>query len=136
MVSRPQGYITWSSDNGKTWTKPAPFMKMVAPNLTVLKNGTLLCVFGDGDLRAIFSTDGGKTWIAPDAKRGFKVARGVHGYAADVELPDGSVYITYQHSAVVTAQQVRDAGMMAIRLRVRPDHAGIELLPPVVAAGK
>ena len=54
MVSREMGNIIWSADHGKTWTPPVHFMHMMAPNLTVLKDGTLVCVYGDGSLRAIF----------------------------------------------------------------------------------
>jgi hypothetical protein len=80
---------------------------------------------------ATFSTDGGKTWIAPDPKQGFLVDADAYGYGADVVLPDGSVYVAYQHTAIVTVQQVKDSGMLAIRLRVRPDHSANDLLPPV-----
>ena len=76
MISRPEQDIVWSSDNGKTWTEPVTFgMRMFAPTLLVMADGTLLCHFGSycpghSGLRAIFSTDGGHTWLAPAKDHG------------------------------------------------------------------
>ena len=72
MITRPEGDITWSSDGGRTWTKPVTFgMRMFEPGLLVLRDGTLLCLhgsYGAGGFRAIFSADGGQTWVAPASK--------------------------------------------------------------------
>lgn len=69
MISRPEGDIAWSSDGGRTWTKPVTFgMRMFEPGLLMLRDGTLLCLhgsYGGGGFRAIFSGDGGKTWRRP-----------------------------------------------------------------------
>ncbi len=47
MMARPEGDIWWSSDRGKTWTPPITFgMRMFAPSLYVLKDGTLVCLHG------------------------------------------------------------------------------------------
>src|SRR4051812_47136307 len=62
MMARPEGDICWSSDRGRTWTTPVTFgMRIFAPSLQVLNDGTLLCLHGsyapgNGGLRAIFST--------------------------------------------------------------------------------
>jgi photosystem II stability/assembly factor-like uncharacterized protein len=83
MMARPEGDICWSDDNGKTWTKPVSFgMRMYEPGLITLKDGTLLCLhgsYGAGGLRAIFSTDGGETWVAPASNYGFAVDTSVYG---------------------------------------------------------
>ena len=68
MMARPEGDICWSHDRGRTWTAPVTFgMRMFAPSLYVLWDGTLLCLhgsYGRGGLRVIFSRGGGHTWSA------------------------------------------------------------------------
>ena len=65
LMARPEGDISWSADQGRTWTAPTTFgMRMFAPSLYVLRDGTLVCLHGSyapghGGLRLIFSTDGG-----------------------------------------------------------------------------
>ena len=84
MITRPEGDITWSSDGGRTWTKPMTFgMRMFEPGLLMLRDGTLLCLhgsYGAGGFRAIFSGDGGQTWMAPARNHGFAVDPSVYGY--------------------------------------------------------
>ncbi len=52
-------------------TSPVTFgMRLFAPSLYVLRDGTLVCLHGSyapgfPGLRVIFSTDGGQTWIIP-----------------------------------------------------------------------
>ena len=97
----------------------------------MLQDGILLWLYGARCLRATFSTDGGKTWIAPDPKHGFLVDADAYGYGTGVLLPDGSVYIAYQRSGIATAEQVNASSLLAIRLLVRLDHSGFYLLPPL-----
>jgi sialidase-1 len=133
MMSRPEGDIRWSGDGGHTWTAPAAFgMKMYAPTLYVLRDGTLVCLHGSwhGGLRVIFSTDGGQTWIAPAKDHGFLVDGDAYGYGAGALLPDGSIYLIYQKTASVRPADVKTNSLLALRLRVRADHSGIDLLPP------
>jgi len=107
-------------------------MRMFEPSLLVLPDGTLLCLhgsYGGGGQRAIFSTDGGQTWIAPDAKYGFAVDPSVYGYGRGTLLPDGSVLMAYIHTGGHATQDARTEAIWSIRLRVRPDHSGIDLLP-------
>ncbi|MCD4728920.1 MAG: glycoside hydrolase [Pirellulales bacterium] len=122
-----------STDGGRTWTKPESFgMRMFEPRLIVLRDGTLLCLhgsYGAGGFRAIFSTDGGRTWIAPARDHGFAVDARVYGYGNGVELPDGSVLAVYIHTGGHKPRDARRGALFAIRLRVRPDHSGIDLLP-------
>jgi sialidase-1 len=133
MVARPQGDLWWSSDGGRTWTAPETFgMKMYAPTLYVLRDGTLVCLHGSwqGGLRVIFSTDGGQTWIAPAKDHGFLVDGDAYGYAAGVVMPDDSLYIIYQHTGSHHTEDAKTNSLLSLRLRVRADHSGIDLLPP------
>lgn len=133
MIARPEGDITWSSDGGRTWTKPVTFgMRMFEPGLSVLRDGTLLCLhgsYGAGGFRAIFSTDGGQTWVAPARNHGFAVDPSVYGYGRGVELSDGSVLAVYIHTGGHRTKDAQTEALWAIRLRVRPDHTGVDLLP-------
>lgn len=132
MMARPEGDIAWSSDRGRTWTQPVTFgMRMFAPSLYVLRDGTLLCLhgsYGAGGLRVIFSTDGGATWMAPAPKHGFLVDNS-YGYGKAMELPDGSLFITHLATGGHRTTDAQQNAIRCIRLRVRADHSGIELLP-------
>ena len=58
-------YISWSSDLGKTWTKPVPtqpHLMNIWPTLAVLDNGVLACAYGRPGFYVAFSTDSGRTW--------------------------------------------------------------------------
>ena len=132
MMARPEGDISWSRDHGRTWTAPVTFgMRMFAPSLYVLRDGTLVCLhgsYGKGGLRVIFSTDGGETWIAPAKGHGFLVDTS-YGYGKAMELPDGSLFITYIATGGHRTEDAKTNGIRCIRLRVRADHSGIDLLP-------
>ena len=133
MMTRPEGDTTWSEDGGKTWTEPVTFgMRMFDPNLITLRDGTLLCLhgsYGAGGVRAIFSRDGGKTWIAPAADHGFIVDDSTYGCVRGIELPDGSVLAVYINTGGHAVRDAQTERIWCIRLRVRPDHSGIDLLP-------
>lgn len=134
MIGRPEGDICWSSDAGRTWTEPVTFgMRMYAPTLFVLRDGTLVCLHGSyapgaGGLRVIFSRDSGLTWIAPASSHGFLVDR-TYGYGKAIELPDGSVYATYLSTGGHRTEDARTNAIWAIRFRIKKDYSGIELLP-------
>ena len=83
---------------------------------------------GKGGLRVIFSTDGGETWIAPAKGHGFLVDNS-YGYGKAMELPDGSLFITYIATGGHRTEDAKTNGIRCIRLRVRADHSGIDLLP-------
>jgi photosystem II stability/assembly factor-like uncharacterized protein len=133
MVARPEGDIAWSDDGGLTWTPPVTFgMRMFEPGLLVLRDGTLLCLhgsYGAGGFRAIFSGDGGRTWVAPSPKHGFAVDASVYGYSKGIELPDGSIFAVYIHTGGHRTKDAQTEAIWAIRLRVRTDLSGIDLLP-------
>jgi sialidase-1 len=134
MLARAEGDIAWSDDHGHTWTPPVTFgMRMYAPSLYVLRDGTLVCLHGSyapghGGLRVIFSTDGGETWTAPAKDHGFLVDN-AYGYGKAMELPDGSLFITYLATGGHRTEDAQQNAIRCIRLRVRPDHSGIDLLP-------
>ncbi len=132
MMARPEGDICWSRDQGRTWTEPVSFgMRLLAPSLYVMRDGTLVCLHGSyvkGALRVIFSTDGGHTWIAPAKDYGFLVARG-YGYGKAMILPDGSLFITDQSAAGHSTKDAQNMSIRGLRLRIRDDHSGIDLLP-------
>jgi len=133
IIARPEGDIARSSDGGRTWTEPTPFgIRLFEPRLIALSDGTLLCLhgsYGGGGLRAMFSTDGGETWIVPNEKHGFAVDPSVYGYGQAVELADGSVWAAYIHTGGHRTEDARTEALWSIRLRVRSDHSGIDLLP-------
>jgi hypothetical protein len=134
MMARPEGDICWSTDHGRTWTTPQTFgMRMFAPGLYVLRDNTLVCLHGSyapghGGLRVIFSTDGGLSWIAPAKDHGFLVDNS-YGYGKAMELDDGSLFVVYLATGGHAAEDARNNAIRAIRLRIRPDHSGIDLLP-------
>ena len=136
MITRPEGDITWSSDGGHTWTEPVTFgMRMFEPGFLVLRDGTLLCLhgsYGAGGFRAIFSADGGQTWVAPANTHGFAVDPSVYGYGTGIEMPDGSVLAVYIHTGGHATKDAQTETLWAIRLRVRPDRSGLDLLPGAV----
>jgi photosystem II stability/assembly factor-like uncharacterized protein len=134
LIARPEGDISWSGDQGRTWTAPVTFgMRMFAPSLYVLLDGTLVCLHGSyapghGGLRLIFSTDGGHTWSAPAKDHGFLVDN-CYGYGKATELPDGSLLVADQGTGGHTTADARGMSLRCLRVRVRPDHSGIDLLP-------
>ena len=107
--------------------------RMFAPSLTVLRDGTLVCLHGSyapghPGLRIIFSRDGGETWIAPANDHGFRVDH-AYGYGKPMELPDGSLFITYLATGGHRTEDAQQNAVRCIRLRVRADYSGIDLLP-------
>jgi hypothetical protein len=134
MMARPEGDICWSRDQGCTWTAPVSFgMRILAPSLCVLRDGTLVCLHGSyasgyGGLRLIFSTDGGHTWIAPAKDHGFLVDN-CYGYGKATELPDGSLFVTDQGTGGHSTQDAKNMSLRCLRVRIRPDHSGVDLLP-------
>lgn len=106
---------------------------LFAPSLYVLCDGTLVCLHGSyapghGGLRVIFSTDGGHTWIALAKDHSFLVDN-AYGYGKAMEQPDGSLFITCLSSSGHRTQDAQSNSIRCIRLRIRPDHSGVELLP-------
>ena len=132
MMARPEGDIAWSEDGGRTWSQPVTFgLRLFAPSLYVLEDGTLVCLHGSyaaGGLRVTFSRDGGETWIGPSTDRGFPVDTS-YGYGKAMELPDGSLFVTYLSTGGHRTEDARTNEVRCIRVRIRPDRSGIDLLP-------
>ena len=94
-------YLTFSHDDGKTWTKPEPMEGVYGstPHFLLHSSGALILVYQrrrvdpQGQYARI-SRDGGKTWgkdflvspVAPDWD---------HGYPSSVELANGDVFTMY-----------------------------------------
>jgi len=132
MMTRQQAATSWSEDDGRTWSPPVTFgFQIFAPTLQVLADGTLLCLHGcynKGGLRAIFSTDGGQTWVAPAEDHGFLVDD-TYGYSRSCLMPDGTTYVTYIGTGGHLPEDAKNNRIWSIKLRVRADHSGIELVP-------
>ena len=139
LLSRPDSDVSWSDDNGRTWTPPVSLgMRLFEPGLIALRDGTLLALqgsYGSSGLACMFSRDQGQTWSVPHQDYGFAVDPSVYGYGKGIELPDGSVYVVYIHTGGHAACDAVSNAIWAIRLRVAEDHQGIELLPVPGAGG-
>ena len=137
MVARPFAEVCFSDDGGNTWTQPEPLCKgklgVFACNLLRLHDDVLLCTHGNygtwGGVYAILSPDGGKTWLSPAKRYGFKVDPHAYGYAQPMILPDGSIFAVYLDNQGVRIDQLERQAVWCVRMRVRDDLRGIEMLP-------
>ena len=98
-------YVTYSDDNGRTWSVPQPMGTNGAPpHLMLHSSGALLCSYGrrtrgEFSERILVSYDCGETWeldlciddTAPDWDL---------GYPSTVELSDGSLLTVYYQKYV------------------------------------
>ena len=129
LIARPDGEVAFSKDEGRNWTKPQPFgVKMVAPCLLTLEDGTVVCIFGwgaTGGIQITWSDDNGHTWTTPAKDRGFRIDNSVYVYAIGCEMPDGSIYVVYYDPR---GNQTKTA-IWGIRVRIRADRQGVDILP-------
>jgi hypothetical protein len=65
---------------------------------------------------------------APATGHGFLVGSS-YGYGKAMERPDGSLLVTYIATGGHRTEDAKTNGIRSIRLRVRADHSGIDLLP-------
>ena len=132
MVARPRGEICWSPDGGRTWTKLVPTGAIIHdPHLVMMPNGVLAC-FGwmpPGGVRVILSPDMGRTWHGPAKGTGYAVDPSVYGYSHQMLLPDGTIYMVYQHTGGHLAHDARTCALWALRLRINDAADGIEIQP-------
>ncbi|MBQ17235.1 MAG: hypothetical protein CMJ65_08925 [Planctomycetaceae bacterium] len=130
MIARPNGELAFSDDEGRHWTRPVDTgIKMVAPCLLTLADGTIVCIFGwhaTGGLQITWSDDNGRTWTVPKADRGFPIDNSVYLYGIGTELPDSTIYMVYYDPR---GKQQKTA-IWGMRLRIRKDRQGIDLLEP------
>lgn len=137
MIARPHAEVCFSDDGGHTWTDPTPIcmgkLGIFACNLLCLENDVLLCLHGNyathGGLYAILSPDGGRTWRSPARNYGFTVDNTVYGYTQPIALPDGSIFAVYLDNQGIRLDQVARSALWGVRMCVRPDLTGIEMLP-------
>jgi hypothetical protein len=135
LITRPEGALSWSKDDGKTWTTPRNLpTRIFDPWLLTLRDGTLLCIHGSYNkphrgLRALVSKDGGTSWTGAGPDYGFEVDPTVYGYSRGIELPDGSVYLVFQATGGHKTEDARSMSIYGMRLRVNRDGRGVKLLP-------
>jgi hypothetical protein len=135
LITRSEGALSWSKDGGKTWTEPRNLpTRIFDPWLLTLRDGKLLCVHGSyirpqRGLRALISSDGGKSWNGAGSNYGFAVDPSVYGYSRGVQLADGSIYIVYQGTGGHTTADAAAMSIYGMRIRIKPDGRGIETLP-------
>jgi photosystem II stability/assembly factor-like uncharacterized protein len=133
LIIRKQGDLCFSSDGGRTWeATESPSWELFDPHVLQLPNGVLACFHGSykkGGIRVLLSPDGGKTWNGPGEGYGYSVDPSVYGYSHPMILPDGTVYIVYLHTGGHTPHDARTEAIWGLRLRVRDDASGIEILP-------
>jgi hypothetical protein len=75
---------------------------------------------------AISAPTGG-TWIALAKGHGFLVGSS-YGYGKAMGLSDGSLFIAYIATGGHRTEDARSNAIRCIRLRVRADHSGLDLL--------
>ncbi len=133
MMMREEGDICWSRDGGRTWTQPVSTgVRLFDPHLLSLPNGVLACFHGSYTqkrLRVILSPDGGQTWYGPGESYGYSVDPSVYGYSHPMLLPNGEVYLVYNHSGGHKPADARTQAIWAIGVRVHDDAKGIEIVP-------
>jgi hypothetical protein len=133
VMTRPDGDICFSEDEGRTWTKPVSTgVPMVDPHLVQLPNGVLAAFHGSierGGVRVILSNDNGLTWNGPAEGFGYAVDSSVYRYSCPAVLDDGTVYVVYQHTGGHAMHHARIQALWGIRVRVFDSADGIEILP-------
>jgi photosystem II stability/assembly factor-like uncharacterized protein len=133
MVTRLWHEVSYSDDNGKSWTAPEPLnVKLSDPHLLTMPNGVLACFHGawnKGGVCVTLSPDGGRTWHGPDERFGYFVDPSVYGYSHPMLLPDGTVFIVYNHSGIVSAADARTGAIWGLKVRINDNADGVEILP-------
>jgi hypothetical protein len=123
MVSRPDGGIFFSDDDGVNWTECGQVVEsglFKAPRLFVLADGTVVCVatYNSG-LYTFLSQDGGLNWTEP-----IPLDASCYGYPGGCLMGDESLMISYCESETAPNR------VYVIRSRVNATRDGIELLRP------
>ena len=97
LVTRPDGAVFYSRDRGKSWTTSAARVvppgsgKFKAPQLIVLKDGTIAAIATLGGLRVWISRDGGANW-----SDGIPLDTSSYGYPGSFILEDDeSILLPY-----------------------------------------
>ena len=119
MVTRPDGAVLFSKDQGVTWTesssKLVPRPKFKAPQIFVLRDETVVAVATWGNMRVWISRDAGESWSPP-----MPLDQSVYGYPGGLVLADESILVSYCESGRAPNR------VYVIRFRVNDARTGIE----------
>lgn len=125
LVTRPDGAVFRSEDEGVTWADTSSRIvspgsgKFKAPQLIVLKDGTVIAVATWRNLRVWISTDDGQSW-----SKDIPLDTGSYGYPGSFILDDDeSILLPYCASGRAPNR------VYLARFRVNASRTGIELLP-------
>ena len=123
MVTRPDGGVLSSDDDGVNWTKSdvkvAKDGVLKAPRLFVLEDGTVVCVCTyRGSLHVFLSKDDGNTWT-----KELPLDTSCYGYPGGFKMEDESIMISYCQSGKAPNR------VYVIRFKVNAERDGIEILP-------
>lgn len=95
-------YQCFSSDDGKTWSKPERLLDETGgapPHLILHSSGVLISTYGRRKvpygIMAMISTDYGKTWEKDIRLYESKLDEDDLGYPSTIELPDGSMLTVF-----------------------------------------
>ena len=100
--------LSYSDDDGKTWSEPVKTpVKGFPQHLLVLKDGRLLATYGyryrPFGVRACLSADGGKTWDMEHEMVIQNNGSGIDlGYPVSMELDNGEIATVYYNQTVGT----------------------------------
>lgn len=120
LVTRPDGALFYSEDTGATWEQKGRMVDagyFKAPWLTVLKDGTVVCVATISTLKVLLSSDNGKTWTKP-----IDLDSSCYGYPGGLQLKDESIMISYVEKGHAPSR------IYTCRFRVNAARDNIELI--------
>ncbi|MCH7728688.1 MAG: exo-alpha-sialidase [Planctomycetes bacterium] len=124
LVTRPDGAVFHSKDKGATWTDsmtrvvPSGSAKFKAPQLIVLRDGTVVAVATWKNLRVWISIDNGNTW-----SKDIPLDTSSYGYPGSYILNDDeSILLPYCASGRAPNR------VYLVRFQVNQKRTGIELL--------
>lgn len=118
-MMRPCMCQSFSSDNGKTWSKPEYIgHRGDAPDLLLTSEGVLLCAHRHPKTAVSVSMDNGKTWGEPQVID----SECIGAYASMVELDDGRILIVYYE------ETLPDSDIRAAFFRVKDSTIELEEL--------
>lgn len=124
IVSRPDGGLFTSSDEGRSWTEAGRMVAsgvVKAPRLFVLEDDTVVCVCTyNGSLHAFIRSPENGRWSKP-----IVIDRSAYGYPGGLLLADQSLLVSYTSSGRAPSD------IYVVRLRVNDarDAIGFEPLP-------
>ncbi len=100
---RHRAWRSYSSDHGRTWTKPRQIEGLANPNSSMemmkLQSGKWIMAFNDSEtsrtpLTLALSNDEGETW---PVRRNLETEPGEYSYPSLAQGPDGVIHLTYTY---------------------------------------